>query len=666
MLGLGGCGDDASSTPLELEPRVAKALFGDLDEIKARGTLRIGRQRWSDFDSLPHEGIGLEHYARLAESFATTQALAVEWFETDDFDELLASANAGFADLVIGNISITEDRLTDHRFTVPLSRSAEWLVGRPAGESFRTGIPSGTAYLATAAEQGYADVVALPSDLQPDEVLERIREGDIDRTIMDAVTARALLASFPEITMLDELPARPLAWVVRPESETLGAALDAFVSASHLSATRLTIERRNLSAIAEAGVLRVVTVTGPHTYFLYKGERVGFEYEVLQRYAASQDLLLEVIVAPDRDVAYEWLIEGRADVFAAALTNTPERRAAGWTFTRPYLTVEELVVTAVGAPTLARVEDLAGIEVVVNERSSHWTRLANLGVAAVGVADDTDTILEQVVNGKYQATVADSHLIEVTQASSDALQTHFSVADEVPLAWVVPEAHDELRASLDAFIEDEDGGLQFNLLKRKYFSNERRIRKRERHRVSGAELSPYDATLKALADEHTFDWRLLVAQTYQESAFDPGQTSFAGARGLLQVMPRTARQLGVSPDQLFEPEPGLQAGVRYLAWCRERFEAELPFSERTWFALAAYNAGPGHVRDARRLAVELGLNRDLWFGHVEQAMLALSKPEHARRAAHGYVRGREPVNYVREIRDRYQAYVDHLAASSNE
>ena len=124
-------------------------------------------------------------------------------------------------------------------------------------------------------------------------------------------------------------------------------------------------------------------------------------------------------------------------------------------------------------------------------------------------------------------------------------------------------------------------------------------------------------------------------------------------------MPRTAEELGVDPDRLAVPEVGIDAGVRYLAWVRERFP-DLPPGEQLWFALAAYNAGPGHVRDARRLARQLGLDGSLWFGHVEEAMKRLSDPQYANRAAYGYVRGSEVTRYVRDIRDLYRGYVDHF------
>ena len=121
-------------------------------------------------------------------------------------------------------------------------------------------------------------------------------------------------------------------------------------------------------------------------------------------------------------------------------------------------------------------------------------------------------------------------------------------------------------------------------------------------------------------------------------------------------MPETAKSMGFT--NLENPETGIHAGVKYLDWLRERFDEELPFSERVWFTLASYNAGYGHVIDARRLARQQGWNPDEWFDNVEQAMLLLSKKEYARKAKHGYVRGREPVRYVVNIRDRFNAYVE--------
>ena len=169
------------------------------------------------------------------------------------------------------------------------------------------------------------------------------------------------------------------------------------------------------------------------------------------------------------------------------------------------------------------------------------------------------------------------------------------------------------------------------------------------------ELSPYDTLVKKYAKQYGFDWRLMVAQMYQESRFDPEARSWAGALGLMQVLPKTARGFGF--DNLHSPEEGIHAGIKYLAWVRDRFEPELSVKDRMWFALAAYNVGQGHVFDARRVARQQGLNPNRWFGNVEKAIRLLSKKQYARQARHGYCRCSEPEKYVREITQRYEAYV---------
>ena len=172
------------------------------------------------------------------------------------------------------------------------------------------------------------------------------------------------------------------------------------------------------------------------------------------------------------------------------------------------------------------------------------------------------------------------------------------------------------------------------------------------------QVSPYDDIVKHYAGEYDFDWQLIVSQMYQESRFNPKVKSSSGAQGLLQVMPRTAKEMGF--QNLDNPKTGIHAGVKYLDKMRGRFETDTDAQERIWFALAAYNAGAGHVNDACRLASQKGWDSQRWFEHVERAMILLSKPQYARRARHGYVRGEEPAAYVRKIRDRYWAYAAML------
>jgi membrane-bound lytic murein transglycosylase F len=142
---------------------------------------------------------------------------------------------------------------------------------------------------------------------------------------------------------------------------------------------------------------------------------------------------------------------------------------------------------------------------------------------------------------------------------------------------------------------------------------------------------------------------------YQESHFDPNAKSWVGAKGLMQVMPRTAQELKV--DDVVDPDKGILAGVKLMARYSAMFDSsEVKAKDRIRFALASYNCGPGHVKDARQLAKEMGLNPNKWFGNVEKAMLLLGKAEIAKKARYDYCRCEEPVSYVSQIQSRYDSY----------
>jgi membrane-bound lytic murein transglycosylase F len=270
---------------------------------------------------------------------------------------------------------------------------------------------------------------------------------------------------------------------------------------------------------------------------------------------------------------------------------------------------------------------------------------------------ETEELIAQVARGEIDLTVADSHILDIELTWRDDIRPAFAL-QERQHGWVVRKDNPKLLQAVNAYLRKEYRGLFYNVTYEKYFDNPKRIQRSLEERADTADnnaLSPYDGVVKKHAENYGFDWRLIVSQMYQESRFNPNAKSWVGAQGLLQVMPRTARELGIS--NLRDPEQGVSAGVRYLNWLLQRFEPDLDIGERTWFALAAYNAGLGHVRDARRLAARKGWDPDQWFDNVEKAMLLLAKKEYAQQAKHGYVRGHEPVNYVRQIRDRYLAYL---------
>ncbi|MCO1335774.1 transglycosylase SLT domain-containing protein [Microbulbifer sp. OS29] len=345
--------------------------------------------------------------------------------------------------------------------------------------------------------------------------------------------------------------------------------------------------------------------------------------------------------------------------------------------------VTEQLVSAVQAQAVEKVASpevfLAGQTVVVNPLTSYHDSLIGLmekqheqDVLPLQIqrllGATTESLIDAVARGVFPYTVVDSHLVAIESTYRD----DFTVVGELPgereIAWAVRTGQSELLNRLNAFLKKHNRDLFFNVTYNKYFKERKRIVRHQGQRLrSTDELSPFDPIVRKYTESTDRDWRMVVAQMYQESQFNPEARSFAGAQGLMQVLPRTGQQLGI--QDLYDPDNGIRAGVSYLGWLDQRFPQNLPLEQKIYFILAAYNAGHGHVRDARNLAQHLELDPDQWFGHVEEAMLLLSQPEYYRKSRFGYVRGREPVNYVREIRDRYIGYLGverHQAYSSVE
>ena len=655
LLVLFGCQGDVEGSG---EPTAVRSTE-DWPTILERGTIRLARRSWSGFETLPSQGLSTEAYQRLAQRFAGLHGLAVEWVLVADMDELFGCLEQGRADIAVSNITVTDSRKERVAFSLPLTRSREWVIGVAEDGSF--GVADHTAYVDSLARHyPQARRVPVPAATDPTGFQTLIEDGVIDATIMDEAAARVVVATSDVVKKLRELPeVHDHAWALRRDNPVLKDVLDAFLLKQH------TIDHvddvRDWEGIVAAGRLRMLTINQPTTYYLWRGEFFGFEYELVRSFAAANDLELEVLVASDIGDLFDWLAAGRGDLIAASLVHTDEREALGLRFTRPYLLIRETFVTA--GPPVADLADLAERRVTVNPLTSYRRTLEGLKTDGGFELDfdklSTTAILDAVAAGNVEVTLVDSHRAELEATFEPRLSLGLALEPEKGLRWAVNAENVELHRRLDAYIDDNYRGYDFNVLRNKYFVNERRMARQREHRVTGEVLSPFDPIVGPLAEHAGFDWRLIVAQMYQESGFDPDQVSFAGAEGLLQVMPRTARELGVDPESLSDPEVGIAAGIGYLAWTRQRFP-DLPFGEQLWFALGAYNAGPGHVRDGRRLARRLGLDGSLWFGNVEQAMLKLAEPEYHSESVYGYVRGSEVTRYVREIRDRYRAYLHHF------
>jgi membrane-bound lytic murein transglycosylase F len=382
--------------------------------------------------------------------------------------------------------------------------------------------------------------------------------------------------------------------------------------------------------------------------------------------AKDLKLRLELVVPPSHEQLIPWLLEGRGDLIAASLTKTPDREQQV-AFSKPYLFTDELLVRKAGGSmaSIKEPKDLCTKSVHVRASSAYKKTLEQLAsklgcqIKIVPESEEVETeeTLEKVWEGVIPLTVADSFILDVERAYRSALEPVFAINGDAKneIAFAVRPANKALRDYLDGFVKKTYRGVEYNVAKKKYFESPRdMVQALEKQDAKSGQLSKYDPIIRNYSKQYGFDWRLMAAQAYAESHFDPEAKSWVGAIGLFQVMPATGQSLGFS--NLHDPDQGTHAGIKYVDQLMRQFEPDLDYKQRVRFALAAYNVGMGHVIDARRLAADRGLDPNHWFKNVEAAMLLLGKPQYAKSARHGFCRGTEPVEYVSRIQTSYDEY----------
>ncbi|MFW6333102.1 MAG: membrane-bound lytic murein transglycosylase MltF [Thermodesulfobacteriota bacterium] len=649
---------------------------GGWTAIQDRGRIRFLMPRLSPIEYLPRSGRPEDFEMRLIDEFGRATGLEVIPVRVDDRDELIPALLAGRGDIIAASFTITPERQEQVAFSAPFLTVREQVVvpknspihgladlkGRTVAVRESSSYRESLKVLKT--EHPFLEILAVPEDVDTLTILSGVAEGRYEATVADDHIVQIFLSYENRVRPAFSLKGdRHIAWAVRPDNPELLDRVNGFLSTTHLPGNRPTVYRADLDEIRKRGVLRVLTRNNAATYFIWRGQMVGFEYEMVRKFAEEIGVRLQMVVPPTREDLFPWLLEGRGDVIAASMTASSEReQREGVRFSRPYNKVFEVVVARASEKGLEGMADLKGRTITVRKSSSYWTTLESLREAGAEFdlepapeLLETEEIIGKVAKGEYDLTVADSHILDIELTWREDVKGAFALEDPVSHGWAVRPEDEKLLAAVNRFLKSEYRGLFYNMTLKKYFKNPKKIRSHIefRAKTSGA-LSPYDDLVKTYAGRYDFDWRLIVALMYQESRFDPEVRSFAGARGLMQMLPKTARALGF--EDLTDPETSIQAGVKYLDRLRKYFEPELPVHERMNFILAAYNAGQGHVRDARILARELGLNPDRWFDHVEKAMGLLSKRKYARNARFGYVRGHETVKFLREIRRHYRAY----------
>lgn len=438
----------------------------------------------------------------------------------------------------------------------------------------------------------------------------------------------------------------------------------------------------DMPQILERDTLRVILSYSGSSYFIYKGQTMGYEYELAERLANDLGLELKIIVAKNMDRMAEMLLRGEGDMIGQTTTITKDRRRY-LSFTDHLIQTQQVLVQRkpanwrdmklheIDRALIRNPIDLIGERVSIRAESAYHERLQNLmeeigGEVLIDTLPGTmttDEVIGMVASGDLDFTIADRHIALINTASYSRLDIETPVSLRQRLAWAVRPNSPELLEALNEWLRRMHQETDFYVIYNKYFKNKTEFRKRSKsefYSKKGSKISPFDQQIKRYADSLDWDWRLLASQIYQESEFDPKTKSWAGACGLMQVVPATGRQFGV--DQLFDPDENMKAGAGYLQFLQGIWKAIPDSVEKIKFVLASYNAGPGHVLDAQRLALKHGKDPQLWTGHVDEYILLKSNPEFYNDPVveFGYCRGSEPFAYVNSIFERFDNYRQHI------
>jgi membrane-bound lytic murein transglycosylase F len=439
----------------------------------------------------------------------------------------------------------------------------------------------------------------------------------------------------------------------------------------------------DLDAIKSRGYLNALVDNNSTSYFIYKGVPMGYEYELLQLFAKHLGVGLKIKVTSGVERAIEQLNNGEGDILAFPLSVSKERKKF-ISFTSPQYNTYQVLVQRKPknwqSMSPNKVEDslvrdlthLVGKEIHVIGGTTHAMRLENLSeeigtdiiIRRDTLTTETESLIRKVAMGEIDYTVADHMLAQVNAAYYDNIDIATKLSLPRQVSWAVRQNSPNLEKAFNEWLAKIKKEATFMIIYNRYYKSPRTSLMRLRSDYSslgGRQLSPYDDLIKEGAKKLGWDWRLLASVVYQESHFIPSGESWAGAKGLMQLMPETAKRFGAT--DLNDPRQSVKAGVGYLQYLDKYWSSRVADpTERIKFILSSYNAGLSHIVDAYKLTEKYGKDPSKWEGNTESFLLKKSDPKYYRDpvVTVGYCKCEEPVNYVREVLERYEQYRLHI------
>lgn len=446
------------------------------------------------------------------------------------------------------------------------------------------------------------------------------------------------------------------------------------ITAFYGCVSKKAIEAQEIIPEDKIDTLRVVTISGPTSYFKYRGQEMGFDYENVKNFAEEINAVIDLKIAPSLKSLMKIIEEGDADLAAYPIPIIEEYNKRLKHCGRKEVTWQVLVQPS-GQNRISDVTDLVGKTIYVEKDSKYHFRLQNLneelggGIDIVPISRDsliTEDLIEMVDKGEIPMTIVDSDIAELNKSYYPRLDIGMKLSFDQYSSWGVRNGLDSLAAKINHWQKQKDNSDMIRDIYKKYFEVSKHPSGFESeendygmHLKIGGPISSYDGYFRRYAGIPGYDWRLLASIGFNESGFDHENVSWAGAQGLMQLMPATAKSLDVEPEDLLNPDSNTLAAAKYLRNLDSALQSRVPDKdERMLFVIAAYNCGLGHIFDSIALAEKYGLDKTKWIGNVSEAALMKSRPQYYNDPVvkNGYFRGRETVDFVDKVMGVYRYF----------
>lgn len=423
-------------------------------------------------------------------------------------------------------------------------------------------------------------------------------------------------------------------------------------------------------AVQSRGELIVGTINTPTTYFIGRDGPAGPEFELASAFAAANGLRARFELYPSAQEVLHALFDGKIDLAAAGLSESRERNeqfAPG----PVYQQEPQQVVCRRGGNKPRGLRSLSAqplnLQVPVGTSYANSLRAVKVHQTELVWTEvpgtTSNALLQRVWHRDIDCTVARANEVAVSRRIYPELEVAFDFPKSDRLVWYMPREARALRTKLRYWVEGVRRNGELNAVLERYYGHVDPFDyvdvKRFQQRIA-SHLPKYRPWFEAAARESGLRWTLLAAQAYQESHWNPRAQSATGVRGIMMLTLETAGALGVT-DRL-DPKPNVFAGAKHLTSLRARLPEEIQEPERTWFALAAYNVGIGHLQDAQALALKLGRNPYSW-AEMKTVLPLLEEAEYYSQTQYGYARGNEPVRYVDRVREYEDVLLNALQRS---